>query len=48
MNYSGHQNESSVWQSAPATRLELQLKSNPEFASWFRRDYRPLAGAWQY
>jgi hypothetical protein len=29
-------------------RLELQRKADPEFDLWFRSQYRPLAGGWQY
>lgn len=29
------------------THREL-LESDPEFASWLARDYRPIAGGWQY
>jgi hypothetical protein len=48
MNSSAHLLTSSVPHFAPAAHLEIQLKSDPEFASWFQNDYRPLFGAWQY
>lgn len=30
-----------------ASRRAL-LESDPEFASWLRTEYTPIAGAWQY
>lgn len=31
-----------------SARLEFQLARDLEFASWFREQYRPLAGGWLY
>jgi hypothetical protein len=47
MNSSNHLH-SAISHFAPSIRLELQLKSDTDFASWFHTEYRPLAGAWQY
>ncbi len=48
MNSSGYLNTAPVLIATAATRLESQLRENPQFAEWFRNNYRPLAGAWQY
>jgi hypothetical protein len=48
MNFPGHLNIESVSFCTAATRLSSQLRDNSQFAEWFRNNYRPLAGAWQY
>jgi hypothetical protein len=48
MSTSTHPSTISISSPQEATHLEFHLGHDPEFASWFRENYRPLAGGWQY